>query len=121
MSEYEKVYVKQKNGRYKHIGYDHIPPLQPGLWLITGDEEGHSRSYSNAFYRMKDVPDMIEVEDMLKCMVLEDIITKAIVKWSDDCVSMSPADMAQYITTEVYKKIQEDKAQIKKLDKYLKD
>jgi hypothetical protein len=116
MTESVKYYTKGKNGRYEFSGYNR-PDLHPGLWLIQDTE--HSRSYKNAFYRMADIPDLVEVEDMLKCMVLEDLVAKSIVEWADSSRGMSPSDVAKNITARIYKKLQEHRAAIKKLDEEL--
>jgi hypothetical protein len=117
MTTPEQYYIKKPNGRYQSVGYGRTPDLHPGLWLIQ--EKEHGKRHTNMFYRMNDVPDMVEVQDMARCTMLADLISDAIVGWGDSGVSKSPSDIGRDIAIEVYKKLQLDRAEITKLMEHL--
>jgi hypothetical protein len=117
----EAYYVRKPNGRYEHVGYCNCPDICTGLWLITSPAGRGGKRYENVFYRLADIPDCAEVQDMVKCMLLSEMITEEIVHYYDDNISRSPAEMGTAIGKKVYEKLQEDRKDIKKLDGYLED
>ena len=114
----EKYYRKKENGRYEFVGYSRVD-LYPGLWLIRGD--GTGKEYNNMFYRMADIPDNVEVADMVKCTILGDLIAKELSAWRDEGRLQSNADAGRHIAEKIYEKIYSEKQAIRKLDKHLAD
>jgi hypothetical protein len=50
----ETLYIKQKNGRYKEVGYDRTPKLNDGVWLVQKTDSGSSTT--SMIWKIGDVP-----------------------------------------------------------------
>jgi hypothetical protein len=114
------VYQQEEDGSYTFIGYDHIPELYPGLWFVRGNETGTGIGMiTNMIFRMSDVPDPVDIQDLVKCEVLADLITDELAAWQREGKLQSVSDAGRHIANEVYKKIAEEKAGLRELDSYL--
>jgi len=113
----DALYYKEGR-RYKLAGYNRPAEMPDGLWLVT-----HNRSrLQNVFYRLQEVPDLCEVADMVRGMVLEEIVLQAAMAvWDDGGRAGSLADFSQEVTRRVYMQLREDKAACRQLDKALAD
>jgi len=70
--EAEMYYTKdEKTGRYKEAGFRHEVMTGTGIWLLQQHKSGCS--YHNIVARMADLPEPVEMADLAKCIMLEDM------------------------------------------------
>lgn len=77
----EKVYRKLPNGRYEEIGYNGIPDLSNGIWLV--ENRPHSKSKASLIWRVGDLKRPVDVATKAAFYSIMDDIAHYIVKLSD--------------------------------------
>lgn len=55
----EKLYRKKSNGRYESIGFNDIPDLTDGIWLVQSKPGW--KSSSNLIFRIGDVKGIVDI------------------------------------------------------------
>ena len=55
----EKLYRKKSNGRYESIGFNDIPDLTDGIWLVQSKPGW--KSSSNLLFRIGDVKGIVDI------------------------------------------------------------
>ena len=102
----QPLFIKTANGRYEHKGYG-TPDLLPGVWLINKlDNTSASTSCTNIGTRLAKIPGAADLELMVKCVCLKDIICQALHEaftTSDGHVNIS--DLSDSVTDTLYKEL----------------
>lgn len=55
----EKLYRKKSNGRYESIGFNDVPDLTDGIWLVQSKPGW--KSSSNLIFRIGDVKGLVDI------------------------------------------------------------
>lgn len=55
----EKLYRKKSNGRYESIGFNDVPDLTDGIWLVQSKPGW--KSSSNLLFRIGDVKGLVDI------------------------------------------------------------
>ena len=55
----EKLYRKRSNGRYESIGFNGVPDLTDGIWLVQSKPGW--KSSSNLIFRIGDVKGLVDI------------------------------------------------------------
>ena len=55
----EKLYRKRSNGRYESIGFNDVPDLTDGIWLVQSKPGW--KSSSNLIFRIGDVKGLVDI------------------------------------------------------------
>lgn len=81
----EKVYRKVKKGKryvYEPYGYNNVPELTDGIWLIQHSE--HSRSQTSLIWKVGDLKRPVDIVTHASLQILEDDLSRYLLKLSDE-------------------------------------
>jgi hypothetical protein len=80
----EKVYRKNSKGRYESIGYNSIPDLSDGIWLVQSSPS--SRSVSSLVWKVGDLKRPVDIVTHASLQAVADNLVSYLMKLSDvDC------------------------------------
>jgi hypothetical protein len=78
----EKVYRKNSKGRYEVIGYNNIPDLSDGIWLVQSNSG--SRSITSLVWKVGDLKRPVDIVTHASLQAISGKLTSYLMKLSDD-------------------------------------
>ncbi len=78
----EKVYRKNSKGRYEVIGYNNIPDLSDGIWLVQSNSG--SRSFTSLVWKVGDLKRPVDIVTHASLQAISGKLTSYLMKLSDD-------------------------------------
>ena len=75
----EKLYRKNSKGRYESIGYNSIPDLSDGIWLVQSSPS--SRSVSSLVWKVGDLKRPVDIVTHASLQAVADDLVSYLMKF----------------------------------------
>ena len=78
----EKLYRKNNKGRYEEIGYNGIPDISDGIWIVQS--KPNSKSYNSMFWKIGNLERPVDVVTHASLQTLSDDLSSYLMKLGDN-------------------------------------
>ena len=99
----EHTLYRKVKGRYVPVAMERANYLPYGVWLIQ--EDSGCRSMRSVGWRLSGLPSLVDLQAMVKTMMLEDAIIEGIREAGACSPGMSITDIAKSIENAIYKEL----------------